>query len=490
MSRLLLLIALGVAGIGQDVHAAVVPSKASVCAACHGPEGQGGNGLFPRLAGQPVAYLERQLEDFKNGARKNPVMANPGSRLSTADMQELASYFSALDPPFSKGQVITTSVAARGRTLVTLGDWARGVPACVSCHGADLSGVAPEIPALAGQPADYLAGALRRLQSDPGRTLASATMSKVSRGLTETDISAVSAYIATLREAEPVETRRPAFDAGYHPIAQSSGAFAPPPLDAIPAGPDGDTIWRGLQIMDQTRAFAPHYVGNDLNCVNCHVNQGRQAGSAPMWAAYVVYPKYRSKNRKVNTLEERIQGCFRFSMNGTPPAADSPELKALVTYFHWLATGLAVGMTPKGAGYPKLAAALQSPDPKRGARVYAADCAMCHGDAGQGRAASRGGIVFPPLWGPRSFNWGAGMTTLDNAAAFIKANMPYGAGREISAQDAWDVAAFVDSRPRPQDPRFTGDVEETRILYHRKGSYYGKVVDGQLLGGPDAPRQN
>lgn len=492
MPRLPPLIAFIAAGILAGAHAATPPPKAPVCAACHGSEGQGGNGMFPRLAGQPAVYLERQLEDFKSGARKNPVMTNPGGPLSAADRQALASYFSELDPPFSQGQAATASAAAlaRGRTLVTLGDWAQGVPACVSCHGADLSGVAPEIPALAGQPADYLAGSLHRLQHASGRTLASATMGKVSRGLTDADIGAVSAYIAALKEGERPEAERPTFDPSYHPTAQSSEAFNPPPLEAIPSGPDGDAVWQGLQLMEHTRALAQHDVGNDLNCVNCHVNQGRQAGSAPMWAAYVAYPKYRSKNRKVNTLEERIQGCFRFSMNGTPPAADSPEMKALVTYFHWLSTGLAVGITPKGAGYPKLAAAAPPPDPRRGAGVYAADCAMCHGDAGQGRRAARGGIVFPPLWGPRSFNWGAGMTTLGHAAAFIQANMPYGAGRQLNLQDAWDVAAFVDSRPRPQDPRFTGDVEKTRLLYHSRDSYYGKVIDGRLLGGPDTPDKN
>ncbi|HEV2321443.1 MAG TPA: c-type cytochrome, partial [Gammaproteobacteria bacterium] len=140
-------------------------------------------------------------------------------------------------------------------------------------------------------------------------------------------------------------------------------------------------------------------------------------------------------------------------------------------------------------GYPKLPPPPQSADRTRGATVYAENCAMCHGDDGAGRSA-RGEQVFPPLWGPRSFNWGAGMTTLGLAAAFIQANMPYGAGRQLNLQDAWDVAAFVDSRPRPQDPRFTGDVEKTRLLYHSRDSYYGKVIDGRLLGGPDTPDKN
>lgn len=242
-------------------------------------------------------------------------------------------------------------------------------------------------------------------------------------------------------------------------------------------------IWAGLQVFENTQSHARQYVGNALNCSNCHLDNGRRANSAPMWAAYVTYPKYRSKNNQVNTLEERIQGCFRFSMNGKPPAADSPEMRALISYFYWLATGLPVGITPKGAGYPELPTPREPPSIERGAGVYASNCAMCHGADGEGREV-RGTEVFPPLWGPRSFNWGAGMERISTAAAFIKANMPYAAAETLTAQQAWDVAAFVVSHPRPQDPRFTGSVETTRKLYHSRDSYYGRVVNGKLLGAP------
>lgn len=80
-----------------------------------------------------------------------------------------------------------------------------------------------------------------------------------------------------------------------------------------------------------------------------------------MGAAYVAYPEYRGKNRHMNTLEERIQDCFRYSMNGRPPADDSPAMAALLDYFHGLVTGLPVGITPKGAGYPELPTPHESP---------------------------------------------------------------------------------------------------------------------------------
>ncbi|HET7649511.1 MAG TPA: c-type cytochrome [Gammaproteobacteria bacterium] len=476
-----------VAATAQTATATTPPSKLAICTACHGPQLAGGQGMYPRLAGQPEQYLYQQLQNFHNGSRNNQLMTPVARGLGDADMRQLAAYLSTLQSPYAK-QTAATPVAAeleRGRTLATAGNWSHGVPACVSCHAPDLGGVAPSIPALAGQPVQYLTGALQRLQSTADASLAAQTMHNIARALTPDDIKAVAAYIGSLKQGEQVATVRPAFNNAYHPAAQSPDNFTPPPLDAIPSGPDGEAVWQGLQLLEHTSALAKGYVGNDLNCVNCHVNQGRQMDSAPMWAAYVTYPKYRSKNRKVNTIEERIQGCFRFSMNGKPPAADSAEMKSLVTYFHWLATGLPVGITPKGAGYPKLASAPRSPSIERGRHVFASNCAMCHGDDGQGRSA-RGAQVFPPLWGARSFNWGAGMTRISTAAAFIHANMPYGGGRKLSLQEAWDVAAFVDSRPRPQDPRFNGNVEQTRRKYHATDSYYGKVVDGKLLGGSDS----
>lgn len=376
-----------------------------------------------------------------------------------------------------------TPELARGQQLVTAGDWSHGVPACRDCHAADLGGTAPTTPGLAGLPVAALSALLQDVRRQVPATASRRVMHAVSLGLSEADIAAVSAYIATLKPGEVQNDLRPDHDASYRPAAQSPAAFAPPPLSAIPEGPEGDVIWQGLEIMTRTRAAAGGYVGDALDCADCHVDQGRRAGSAPMWAAYVTYPKYRAKNRRVDSLSQRIQDCFRYSMNGKPPAADSPEIYALTAYFKWLATGLPVGLEPKGAGYPKLPAPPQSPDRQRGATVYAASCAMCHGDDGAGRSA-RGHQVFPPLWGPRSFNWGAGMERVDNAAGFIHANMPYGLGGSLSLQQAWDVAAFMDSHPRPQDPRFKGSVEETRKLYHASGSFYGETVDGQVLGTP------
>jgi thiosulfate dehydrogenase len=157
-------------------------------------------------------------------------------------------------------------------------------------------------------------------------------------------------------------------------------------------------------------------------------------------------------------------------------------MTALQTYSFWLATGAPVGTAVEGGGYLKLKPPPVAADYARGEKVYAQSCALCHGADGAGQR-SGDHQVFPPLWGPHSFNWGAGMHQLANAAGFIKANMPLGKGGSLSEQDAWDVAVFMNSHERPQDPRFINSVAETRKKYHNSDdSLYGTTVNGHVLG--------
>lgn len=232
--------------------------------------------------------------------------------------------------------------------------------------------------------------------------------------------------------------------------------FTPPPPDAIPEGPFGDAVRLGKNIFNDTQTYARAYVGNGLNCVNCHLDEGRKPNSAPLWAAYGMFPAYRDKNHKVNTYEDRLSGCFRFSMNGKAPPPGSKELVALMSYSYWLAKGAPTGVELPGRGYPKLEDPLQTPDAKRGQALFEANCAICHGADGQGTQV-KGRYVFPPLWGKNSFNGGAGMSQDHNAAAFIKANMPLGQGGLLKDQEAWDLARYMNSHARPADPRKPGE---------------------------------
>lgn len=267
-------------------------------------------------------------------------------------------------------------------------------------------------------------------------------------------------------------------------IAHGEEYHKPPSEKDLPDNAFGDMVRKGHAIFVDTKNQLPEYVGNGMNCVNCHMDQGRLANAAPMWGAYPMYPAYRSKNNKVNTFAERIQGCFQFSMDGTPPAADSDAMTALITYSYWLATGAPTGKSLPGRAYPDVPKPEGGYSIENGAKVYAENCSFCHGADGMGQKVGDN-YVFPPLWGKDSFNWGAGMHRINTAATFIKANMPLGKGNTLTDQEAWDVAAFMNSHERPQDPRLVdGSVEKTKEKYHANDgvNLYGVEVNGKILG--------
>jgi thiosulfate dehydrogenase len=258
--------------------------------------------------------------------------------------------------------------------------------------------------------------------------------------------------------------------------------FSPPEESEIPNNEFGDMVRLGEKIFRDTRGNAKEFVGNSLQCSNCHLDAGRLADAAPLWAAYVAFPTYRAKNGHVNTFQERMQGCFLYSMNGKAPALDDKVLVALESYAYFLAKGAPTGAQLPGRGYPELAKPAKL-DYSHGQQIYADKCALCHGADGQGQSTADGSVVFPPLWGARSFNWGAGMSSITNAAGFVKANMPLSQGNSLTDQESWDVATYLDSQERPQDPRFNGSVAETRKLHHNSPmDMYGQTVNGVILG--------
>ena len=260
----------------------------------------------------------------------------------------------------------------------------------------------------------------------------------------------------------------------------------PPARTAIPEGPLGDLVRKGEQIFADPGQYASAYVGNDLSCGNCHLDNGRYDKTAPMRSAWPMYPAYRSKNQHVNDFAERLQGCFMYSMNGKAPPRGGEVIQALEAYSYWLAQGTRTGEELDTHGFPDIAEPEQPPSYERGETVFMDNCAFCHGADGQGQLAVDGASGFPPLWGPRSYNWGAGMHQIDKAARFIKAAMPLGKP-DLTAQQAWDVALYINSQERPQDPRFNGSVQETADAFHQHNSQYGKTVNGTVLGEKSPP---
>jgi len=224
--------------------------------------------------------------------------------------------------------------------------------------------------------------------------------------------------------------------------------LSPPAPTALPTGPLGDSVRYGQTLVTNTRVLAAGFVGNGLNCANCHLDGGRAAYAAPFVGLWGVFPEYRARRGSVESLEERINDCFERSMNGKPLPSDSREMIALLSYIAWLSEGVPTGVEVQGRGFKEIAAP-SPPNAGRGETLYAAKCAACHGVDGVGLRGADNAYVFPPLWGAQSFNSGAGMARVSVAAAFVQAKMPLGNAGTLSDQDAYDIAAYFTSKPRP-----------------------------------------
>jgi cytochrome c553 len=177
-----------------------IEARVRACAPCHGEQGQGTeNDYFPRLAGKPAGYLENQLVAFRDGRRRYPPMNYLLEYQTDAYLQEIAQYFAALRPPAKPPAVPDASAAilARGKTLVTDGDQAKNVPACVGCHGSRLTGMEPGIPGLAGLHAGYISAQLGAFRYGTRTAFAPDCMQLVAAGLSESDVTAVAAFLAS-----------------------------------------------------------------------------------------------------------------------------------------------------------------------------------------------------------------------------------------------------------------------------------------------------
>lgn len=468
---------------------------ATACVACHGENGAGqGAAGYPRLAGLPESYLMAQLQAFRSRTRRSTVMERIAGALNQKEMDMVVAYYAGLKVPDTSQPLKDPELKKIGERLVLVGKWEKGTPACVRCHGYNAQGVPPVFPRLAGQHVSYLEKELHRWQDGERHNDPLRLMHTVANSLDDKEIHAVASYLGSIPPAEhkAAGTERTAqaevtkeedgfFNQLSQWLSQANEDFSQPKESRIPDSEFGKMVLLGKRVFVDTQIYAKQYTGNALNCVNCHLDRGRRVESAPMGAAYVKYPKYRSKNKKVNTIEDRIQGCFRYSENGKPPAPMSDVMKGLVSYLYFLSTGLPSGKKLPEAGFPKIDKPVKSADPQRGARVFAKNCAICHGANGEGTKLGEH-YQFPPLWGKASFNWGAGMHRINTAAAFIRGNMPLGHPGVLKLQEVWDVAAYINSHERPQDPRYKGSLETTRKKYHRHQCYYGKTIWSKRLG--------
>ena len=201
------------------------------CTACHGEHGEGTpqTGFFPRLAGKPAGYLARQIRNFQDGLRKYAPMEYTVRGLSPGYMREIAEYFAAQQVPYQRSPVprISDPSLSRDQALATRGDPARKIPACAACHGTQLTGVEPSTPGLVGLPYDYVSAQLGSWRTHTRAMVAPDCMAIIANRLSEADITAVSAWLATREvpadaHAQPSGSVRPPLACGVLQTKESS----------------------------------------------------------------------------------------------------------------------------------------------------------------------------------------------------------------------------------------------------------------------------
>jgi len=236
-------------------------------------------------------------------------------------------------------------------------------------------------------------------------------------------------------------------------------------------------------------------ITNGMNCQNCHLQAGAKAWGNNYAAVFSTYPKFRERSGQIETIYKRVADCMERSLNGTAVDSNSREFKAIYAYIKWLGQDVQKGKKPHGSGIEKLPYLDRAADPKKGQIVYTAQCQTCHGANGEGQlAADALEYTYPPLWGPNSYNDGAGLYRLSNFAGYVKNNMPNlltsHKNPTLTDEESWDIAAYVNSQSRPHKdqskdwPKF-----EKKPLDFPFGPYADPFPESQHKFGPFKPIQ-
>jgi thiosulfate dehydrogenase len=235
------------------------------------------------------------------------------------------------------------------------------------------------------------------------------------------------------------------------------------------------------------------YTSSRLSCGSCHLGVGTEPGTLSLPAAFHHYPRFSARYGYNTTIEDRVNECMQRSMNGKPLPKNSPEMIAMASYIRELSDedDATAASKRKADEPPAFKTPNRAADLKAGKKIEEEHCAPCHGKDGAGLQAAKDpihGYVFPPLWGPDSFNTGAGMHRVLTAARFIKARMPLGKP-DLTDDEAYDVAAYINSMPRPEMANLTADYPDrsTKPVDTGYGPYADDFPVTQHQFGPFAP---
>ncbi len=249
-------------------------------------------------------------------------------------------------------------------------------------------------------------------------------------------------------------------------------------------------------IMHTAKYFGPNgsvaKSTNGLNCQNCHLDAGTRIWGNNYGSVASLYPKMRARSGSVENIYKRVNDCFERSLNGKAIDTTEKEMQSIVAYINFLGSNVEKGKKAEGSGFKDLAFLDRAADPDKGSAVFKTKCQSCHQENGAGVwNADKTEFTFPALWGPDSYNDGAGLFRISNFAKYVKYNMPQGVNYEnpqLTDEEAWDVAAFVNSQPRPHInvPKDWPD-KAKKPIDHPFGPYADKFTEKEHKYGPFKP---
>lgn len=287
--------------------------------------------------------------------------------------------------------------------------------------------------------------------------------------------------------------------AGNLAVKADNGVFVDSTL--IPHDQFGDAVRYGRELMLNTAYYiGPQgingkYLGNKMNCTNCHQNAGTKPYSFNLLFSHANYPQYRAREGKVLTLAERVNNCVMRPHNGKPLPLDSKEMVAFLSYFKWI-NGFVKGAKDfKGeknldVSFPAVAA-----NPERGKMLFQQNCARCHGNNGEGQMRFDSVTYnYPPLWGRTAYQPGSSMHRVIKQAQWLKANMPYDKATAdkpfLTDEEALDLAAFVNDdeiHKRPDVKSFDYPHAVEKAIDYDRGPFVDSFTAAQHKYGPFNP---
>lgn len=240
----------------------------------------------------------------------------------------------------------------------------------------------------------------------------------------------------------------------------AKGKWNPPDSSLIPNTVEGDLIRYGKRLIANTSRFigpkgSVAALSNGMNCQNCHLDAGSRLFGNNYSAVNSTYPKFRERSGSIENIFKRVNDCIQRSLHGKSLDTLSREMQAIRSYIVWVGQKVPKNVKPLGAGITDLPFLNKAADPEKGQLVFVRQCQRCHGLQGEGLLYPDSvEYVYPPLWGRQSYTTSAGLYRLSRLAGYVKDNMPYGAATHLSPQltdaESWDVAAFINSQPRPE----------------------------------------